>query len=102
MHQSEDLIDFLEAWDTDNKYQFVGHFDQSVAHNKKNVHALVCFLGYMFSPYDLHPPPAHLILPVVCHTRLQRKSTCHGAGENLYCAIALFLMIVWVSLMFLQ
>lgn len=41
MHQSEDLLDFLESWDTQNKYQFVGHFDQSVAHNKKNSHALV-------------------------------------------------------------
>ena len=36
MHQSEDLMDFLEAWDVENKYQFIGHFDQSVAHNKKN------------------------------------------------------------------
>ena len=44
MHQSEDLLDFLEAWDTDKEYQFVGHFDQSVAHNKKNADALVCLL----------------------------------------------------------
>ena len=41
MHQSEDVMDFLETWDTENKYQFVGHFDQSVAHNKKDVNALV-------------------------------------------------------------
>ena len=44
MHQSEDLLDFLEAWDIDGKYQFVGHFDQSVAHNKKDGRALVCLL----------------------------------------------------------
>ena len=41
MQQSEDLLDFLESWDKDDKYQFVGHFDQSVAHNKKNSTALV-------------------------------------------------------------
>ena len=41
MQQSEDLLDFLESWDKEDKYQFVGHFDQSVAHNKKNSHALV-------------------------------------------------------------
>ena len=41
MHQSEDVLDFLEAWDTDNEYQFIGRFDQSVAHNKKNASALV-------------------------------------------------------------
>ena len=41
MHQSEDVLDFLEAWDTDGEYQFVGHFDQSMAHNKKNANALV-------------------------------------------------------------
>ena len=41
MKQSEDVIDFLETWDTEDRYQFVGHFDQSMAHNKKNAHALV-------------------------------------------------------------
>lgn len=41
MQQSEDLLDVLESWDKEDKYQFVGHFDQSVAHNKKNSHALV-------------------------------------------------------------
>ena len=35
MHQSEDVLDFLEAWDTENKYQFIGHFDQSVAHKQQ-------------------------------------------------------------------
>ena len=48
MHQSEDLLDFLEAWDTDKEYQFVGHFDQSVAHNKKNADALVCLFFHFY------------------------------------------------------
>ena len=41
MKQSEDVLDLLETWDSEGRYQFVGHFDQSVAHNKKNSHALV-------------------------------------------------------------
>ena len=49
MQQSEDLLDFLESWDKEDKYQFVGHFDQSVAHNKKNSNALVS-LSRLFSP----------------------------------------------------
>ena len=59
MHQSEDVLDFLEAWDTENKYQFIGHFDQSVAHNKKNANALVSpvlcvrLLVYLFSDWTL-------------------------------------------------
>ena len=55
MHQSEDLLDFLEAWDIDGKYQFVGHFDQSVAHNKKNGNALVClFVVYIHAHTSTH------------------------------------------------
>ena len=54
MKQSEDVLDFLETWDTEDRYQFVGHFDQSVAHNKKNVNALVsaptCLLALCSSP----------------------------------------------------
>ena len=48
MHQSEDLLDFLEAWDISGEYQFVGHFDQSVAHNKKSSNALVCHSFFLF------------------------------------------------------
>lgn len=56
MKQSEDVLDFLEIWDSEDRYQFVGHFDQSVAHNKKDAHALVsarllvCVLSRMFTP----------------------------------------------------
>ena len=48
MYQSEDLLDFLEAWDISGEYQFVGHFDQSVAHNKKSSNALVCHSFFLF------------------------------------------------------
>ena len=57
MHQSEDLLDFLESWDEEDKYQFVGHFDQSVAHNKKNSKALVSF----------HPQHTHSLTCVLSH-----------------------------------
>ena len=60
MHQSEDVMDFLEAWDTENKYQLVGHFDQSVAHNKKNAHALV----RASTPLTLDI--TYLVCPLVC------------------------------------
>ena len=63
MKQSEDLLDVLESWDTENKYQFVGHFDQSVAHNKKNSHALVSCV------YRIHTHiHTHTIILCLCPT----------------------------------
>ena len=72
MQQSEDLLDFLESWDKEDKYQFVGHFDQSVAHNKKNSNALVsqndCF----------HPQHTHTLTCLTTHTH----SLTHIIGFN--------------------
>ena len=87
MHQSEDLLDFLEAWDIDDEFQFIGHFDQSVAHNKKNAHALVGGVRWG-SGHHTTPPHHHTTL----HTRarrLPRMSACLGGGNKLYYAIVL-------------
>lgn len=59
MQQSEDLLDVLESWDKEDKYQFVGHFDQSVAHNKKNSHALVSCAFVLVSSHTDHRIATH-------------------------------------------
>lgn len=63
MKQSEDVLDFLETWDTEDHYQFVGHFDQSVAHNKKNTHALVSARPCLLACAFVHAPHSSLIHP---------------------------------------
>ena len=83
MHQSEDLLDFLEAWDIDGKYQFVGHFDQSVAHNKKNGNALVCLLSYTHERAH-----THTYIHACMRRRLPRMLGCLGGASKLCCAKA--------------
>ena len=95
MHQSEDVLDFLEAWDTENKYQFIGHFDQIVAHNKKNANALVskhltCVSAHLF----------FLLCFVFCF-RSQRISVSLGEASNGNFVIVLFFQVFWASSMYL-
>ena len=84
MKQSEDVLDFLETWDTEDRYQFVGHFDQSVAHNKKNTHALVsarpCLLAscaFVHAPPTRHSFTPHSIIGSdKCRFELGGQANC--------------------------
>ena len=96
MHQSEDVIDFLETWDTEKRYQFVGRFDQSVGHNKKNAHALVgpslgapASITCVCVPFTTHTHThTHACTHAHTHThthpppRLRRKSVCIGGASS--------------------
>ena len=98
MHQSEDVLDFLEAWDTENKYQFIGHFDQSVAHNKKNANALVRKrLTYLVCPLACF----FLFCFVFCLLRSQPISVSLGEASNGNFVIVLFFQVFWASSMYL-
>jgi len=97
MHQSEDVLDFLEAWDTENKYQFIGHFDQSVAHNKKNANALV----RKPLPYLVCPLACFFILLCVLLLRSQPISVSLGEASNGNFVIVLFFQVFWASSMYL-
>ena len=82
MHQSEDLLDFLDPWNIDGKYQFVGHFDQSLVHNKKNGNALVCLLSYTHERAHTH---TYMHAPRMLGCLGGGQASCYARKHRLTC-----------------
>ena len=86
MHQSEGVLNFLEAWDTDGEYQFVGHFNlnQFVARTgfkeKLKANALVSL-----NTKHSHMHTQHIHTYTQIHTQhIQMQMHTHHTHANAY------------------